>query len=134
MKTNGDQVRWYRNRIAHGPKFPGAEDRVPRAADLDDLLYWSKWADAAEGPREECLSRTIPRLDLITHMWGDFSAVTNELLARVIVQTRATFQRLPDHDKIALPDITGLALHADGGVPTSPQFEVVPSGVVTPSR
>lgn len=134
VQTAAREVRWYRNRIAHGPKFPGAADRVPRKDDLDDLLYWSNWKRTAEGSREEWLKRTTPRLDLITQMWREFSALNNEFLERVIAQTRVLLARLPDHDMVELPDLAALAKRPDGSVPTPPGLEILPSGVLGGSR
>lgn len=134
VEAAAKEVRFYRNRIAHGPKFPGAEDRVPRKDDLDDLLYWSRWANAAEGPREEWLKRTIFRLDLITQMWGDFTAVTNQFLERVSRQVRTSLQQLPDHDKVSLPDLAGLRARPDGSVSAPIDLEILPSGVLPKPR
>lgn len=126
-------LRKYRNKIVHGPKFPGGLDRVPRSEHFDTLLYWSDWARTAAGPVDDWIRTTIPRLDVMGEHWKSFSRTLNEFLRRTRERTAAEITNLQDHNLVGLPDIANLAVRTDGTVYGNASQELMPSGTLFPA-
>ena len=118
LNGSSGRLKLYRNNIAHGVKFPGGRDRVPRESDLD-LLYWSDFAKLAMTDEKEWLARTVDRLDLMEQLWNDVvppvEMFWKELLARATSQFGSG--QLPDHSKAALNPNT-VAVTSTGGITT----------------
>jgi hypothetical protein len=133
LDAAGKKLRKYRNKIVHGPKFPGGLDRVPRSDYFDEHLYWSDWARMAAGPVDDWISRTISRLDLMKENWNSFSRTLNEFLQRTRETTAAKVTNLQDHSLMGLPDSANLTVRADGSVYGIASQELMPSGTLFPA-
>jgi hypothetical protein len=101
FETSAKRLKFYRNNIAHGAKFPGGKDRVPRDS---TLLYWSEFAKVAMKDQKAWLAQTIDRLDLMEDLWKELIPTVDSFWFHVLdrATTLRGTQPLPDQSKAQL--------------------------------
>jgi hypothetical protein len=91
IKTARDTVAKIRNYIAHGPKFPGYEDLIPKPDNIKDLIQWSKFNEHIKSDPSNSQNKLIDRTLFADQSVNELFSTLNTFWNNVLTMFEAEY-------------------------------------------